>query len=106
MGGIALTPEKVDIIDDEGSDLLLDGTSASLDVIKLEEGVDGSDGDLRQETLMTTRNSNITLNASDANFTDQNASILLESGVDTTGTFVIIAEDISRGHLDFQLDQY
>ena len=93
MGGLALTPEKVDIIDDEGSDLLLDGTSSSLDVIKLEEGVDGSDGDLRQETLMTTRNSNITLNASDANFTDQNASILLESGVDTTGTFVIIAED-------------
>ena len=53
MGGLALTPEKVDIIDDEGSDLLLDGTSSSLDVIKLEEGVDGSDGDLRQETLMT-----------------------------------------------------
>ena len=84
MGGEIQIIERVDIIQDEGGNVLLDATDVSISAILLEDGFE-----LRQEALMPTRSSHIRLDQSASDGTDQNANIILESGVDTSGTSVI-----------------
>ena len=108
MGGEIRIIERVDVIQDEGGNVLLDATDVSISAILLEDGIpstsslyEGEIGfELRQETLMPTRSSHIRLNQSDVGGVDQNENIILESGVDTSGTSVILSESDDRVELE------
>ena len=91
MGGEIQIIERVDVIQDAGGNVLLDGTDSSISAILLEDGFE-----LRQEALMPTRSSHIRLDQSASDGTDQNANIILEDGVDTSGTSVILSESDDR----------
>ncbi len=91
MGGEIRIIERVDVIQDVGGNVLLDGTDSSISAILLEDGFE-----LRQEALMPTRSSHIRLDRSASDGTDQNANIILESGVDSSGTSVILSESDDR----------
>ena len=91
MGGEIQIIERVDVIQDAGGNVLLDGTDSSISAILLEDGFE-----LRQEALMPTRSSHIRLDQSASDGTDQNANIILEDGVDTSGTSVLLSESDDR----------
>ena len=95
MGGEIQIIERVDIIQDEGGNVLLDATDVSISAILLEDGFE-----LRQEALMPTRSSHIRLDRSASDGTDQNANIILESGVDTSGTSVLLSESDDKVELE------
>ena len=95
MGGEIRIIERVDIIQDEGGNVLLDATDVSISALLLEDGFE-----VRQEALMPTRSSHIRLDQSASDGTDQNANIILESGVDSSGTSVILSESDDKVELE------
>ena len=99
MGGAIKTPAPVPFVENDGGDVLLDGTSSSIFFVELESGTDTGTGQLKQEATMPTRPSRIVLDRTDTGFTDQDGSILLEVGIDQSGTSILEAED-NEGEVD------
>ena len=91
MGGVIRSKEVQTFIKDEGSSLVLDGSASSIFGLQLEDSL--GNGFVREEGLVLTRSSHITLDASESDGTGHNGNILLEAGSNDGASSVLIAEN-------------